>query len=415
MLKVLVFNDAVTPYDDAGIAWTRREALASGNWQNLQADDDLGIVDHDVFVVALASLVRYRVDAATQARMRDGISEMIGARVASGGSLVCFLDSQVLDWLPVWDALPRERQPQTRPFSGCDIRTDGRLGMELLARALEVEPEFQVELLNLTSLPYWNSIAWAKDGAAVAGTYKPGRGKVFLLPPLLKTRQTVTRLLLDKVIPDVLPDLAVARRRATTTENAPAWIAEVDVPGASVMVQETEALKVQIDTLRTSLEAKAGEHAERLRYRDLLWSSGFELEDLVRDSLQLLGIETKPQPPMDLVYKDEAGRTLYIEVEGSEGPTTLKKGQQLLSYIANAEDPASVSGAVIANPYRKSPHDRRPPEGAQAGLFVDQLKALAAKQRWSLLTTSQIFEWVCRDLAGDATAAQEARKALGIS
>lgn len=411
MLKVLVFNNAIPSRESAGISWTQRRALCP-TATTLLSEEDRGIIDHDVFVISSQSLSSGgNINEEDRKRIRKDVKAMLAERVAAGGCLVCFLDSAVIGWLPLGGG---NASLQTRSFAGTYVRTHGRFEMEALALAIDEEPDFGIELFE-AGVPYWDGIAYAKDGAVVAAIYKPGHGMVFLLPPMVKTREKVIHLLLDKIIPKKLPDLGRSHRDTRNDEPPPEWVGRVEVPGADTLKQGAAKVRGEIQALSASLEAKENELAERLLYRDLLWTSGYSLENLIRASLTLLDIDAQPQSPVDLVCDLGDGRKLYIEVEGSEGPTTLKKGQQLLSYIADAPDPASVLGAIISNPYRKSPPDQRPPTGSQAGLFVTHLEALAAKQGWPLITTAKLFEWVCRHLDGDAEAGRDARRALAIS
>jgi hypothetical protein len=316
----------------------------------------------------------------------------------------------LIGWLPV--SAHDQSQLATRAVPAREIYAEGKYGTEPLAAALAADPQFNVQLFP-HNFYFWDSLAWAKDRAVVAAKYRLGDGLVFLLPPMTHTREKVVQLILDRIIPKLLPKLDRAHGKKGS-ESPPDWTARVEVPGAAEMTAEISIMRTDIQRLRDAVDARDRQLGERLAYRDLLWMSGFELEDLVRDSLQLLGITAESKPPVDAVCDLGKGQQLYVEIEGSEGPTALKKGQQLLSYIADAPSPASVSGAIISNPYRKSPPDERPPEGAQGGIVVKQLESLAKKQGWPLITTTDLFGWVCRHLTGDKEAAREARRALGF-
>jgi len=78
-----------------------------------------------------------------------------------------------------------------------------------------------------------------------------------------------------------------------------------------------------------------------------------------------------------------------------------------------------ILGAIIGNPYCKEDPDKRPPAGAQVGLFTDPLISTAKGQGWPLVTTRQLFDLVCLFVA--ATTEQQrdkvradARQLLGI-
>ena len=128
-----------------------------------------------------------------------------------------------------------------------------------------------------------------------------------------------------------------------------------------------------------------------------------------------MGVPAHPKPPVDLACPNLLGGELYIEVEGTTGAVSIHKGRQLGSYIDDADDPASMTGAIIGNPFRMEHPSNRPPPGSQVGLFSPPLERMAARDSWPLLTTTQLFEWVRRHLDGDNTGSVELRQALGLA
>jgi len=162
------------------------------------------------------------------------------------------------------------------------------------------------------------------------------------------------------------------------------------------------------------LDGKERERKELLAYQGLLWLEGRPLEIVVEKALNPLGVSARPKPPVDLVCSVPGGGELLIEIEGTTGAVQVRKGRQLLGYIAEADDPASTFGAIVANPYRHEHPSSRPPARSQVALFSAQLESLATRQQWKLLTTTQLFEWVRRYLNGDGQVADEVRDALGL-
>ncbi len=406
-LKVMVFNVAVGKDQQPGETWTSKDVSVVASHPILRSATAEGVTDSDVFV-ASGSLEH-------NSGHTVNITERVSERVAAGGLLICFVDGPVVSWLPMQRG---HHVIEPRPVPGHDVSTTNLPSMEALAKAIEKESAFTIELLpnnTLSDQQHWRALARAKDRAAVAALYVWEAGRVLLLPPMVKTRQRVVRLILDKIVPEILPSLGHGREKGNE-EPPPDWSLAVPVPGLEEKEASIADLRDQMDRSRRDLETRERELDGLLRYRGLLWMTGDELEEVVRESLGLLGIAAEKRDPIDGVVDLGAGRLLYIEMEGSEGATTVRKGRQLLGYIAEAEDPAQVSGAIIANPHRKSPPEQR--TTVAAPLFSKELDSLAKKQDWPLIQTKQLFDLVCRFLGGNEKekelARAEARRLLGI-
>jgi hypothetical protein len=93
-------------------------------------------------------------------------------------------------------------------------------------------------------------------------------------------------------------------------------------------------------------------------------------------------VPCEAEHPYDAIYRGTGG-PLIIEIEGSDGEIQVDKGRQLGNYILDQDDPAVFNGAIIGNPFRKSPPDERPPDSRP--LFSPQLVTLDTRQSWPLI------------------------------
>ncbi len=97
-----------------------------------------------------------------------------------------------------------------------------------------------------------------------------------------------------------------------------------------------------------------------------------------------MGLNAQKKYGVDVVVEDVQG-TLYAEVEGTTKSVQVDKSRKLLEDISRAEDPASVRGAIIGNPFGlQQPNDR--PVG-QRKLFVGEVEEAAKRFGWALITT----------------------------
>jgi hypothetical protein len=396
MLRVLVINNSTTGDQQDGEQWVYRQARTDGR---LLFSDQRRFVDHDLFIVSSGSLSEARGPD-----IKHEVRTEIVERVSAGACLVCFLDSEQVGWLPE-PLRARQTSGELVDLVTHEVGSSSNSPQPpiyRLLRGFERELAYEVQIEDLGN--NWKPLAQAKNERAVAAYTSRGKGAIVLLPNA-KARAKIIRRLIDQVLPQLCeqPPKSLGPR-----EDAPTWLQGVTVPGGAELENEAAKLERDIYDLRQALEAKRGEAEARLGHRDLLWQTDTPLEEGVRKALALLGIEASKRPPIDLVHAIGNGRELYIEIEGTTSAVSIKKGRQLLQYIADAPDPSLVEGAIVGNPHRLvEPAVRNDP-------FTADLRKLAKKHNWQLVTTDELFRLVCRNLGGDTKASDEARTILGL-
>src|SRR6266487_1602326 len=107
-LKVMVANGAAPTDPHDGIEWTARQVSMSGG--HLLSNSSDGVVDHDVFVFASSSPQALTTPVNITAHIHD--------RIQHGALLVCFVETDILAWLP---GHSQNAQVQTRSHSGRDV------------------------------------------------------------------------------------------------------------------------------------------------------------------------------------------------------------------------------------------------------------------------------------------------------
>jgi hypothetical protein len=393
-MRIVDINGASSVERAAGERWLDLWVYVQSG--SLYTDFPQDLVDEDIFIFDLD-----KVQPIPEIGEWKPVVPQIIERVAAGGLLIVLATTQNVPWLPV--------QFQARGYSGQQITIE-QGGPELLTALLEkYHPEITYKT-QFNEASAWTPLARAKNNHPVAGFASYGSGLILMLPEF-KNRGRFLRELLDKVVPVMLPNLVEAQ--VTPDEDAPDWLSAFPVNRAEALAQEVDGLDVEIQRLREAREAKEREMSELSGYQGLLWLDGKPLEKVVEKALNLLGVSAHPKPPVDLVHSAAGGKQLFIEIEGTTTQIQVKKGRQLMGYIAESDDPAETLGAIVGNPFRLDPPSNRPP-GNQTGLFSPQLESLAKKQSWKLFTTVELFKFVCRYLDGDATAVDDLRTSLGL-
>lgn len=401
-MRVLVINSALyTQPSVPGEEWSI--LVGAVEQQNhLWAYYHENLVDYDIFILDSDKVEQ-------KARPEDArlISPEIIERVEAGGCLLCFGGQRSVPWLPV--ALPPRGGPGTRVLieTDSDYVAPSLLGEVLAKHRSKISYRTQFEQSEA-----WTAVARAMNGYPIAALVERGRGYLVMLPEF-SDRAAVTRDILDKVLPQILPGM-FRPAAARPIDEAPDWIGEFTIPQAEALSTEVSRLQTQIEGLLEEREKKDEQRRELEEYRGLLWLEGKPLELVVQKALNLLGIPAQPKDPVDLACHRTNGGELFIEIEGTTGPIQVRKARQLLGYIAEADDPSETLGALVGNPFRREHPNTRPVTGNPEEVFSPQVRRMAETHHWHLVTTTQVFGWVRRFLDGEIGVTAVARTALGL-
>ncbi|MCH8066903.1 MAG: hypothetical protein IIC90_13945 [Chloroflexi bacterium] len=353
--------------------------------------------EFDAIIIDLGTLENR--SEATEERVTRQLTEMMNG----GGLIVCFPPKTrrlALGWLP-GNFQPREVN------AGRRIKLLEHPLLKDLLERFAGEMRYDLDFAH-PAANTWTPIASTMAGWPIAGVAESNH--VIMLPRVRRPERLVADLF-RQVVPQIMPDRITVKE--PLTEEPPPWVGEFPVPGTEELEQEIDAIDQKLSTLEEKRQRKAEELERLADFQGLLWYKGkHHLEPVVQHALELLGVPCQNEEPRDLVYRGKGG-PLYIEIEGSNGSIDVDKGRQLLGYIADSEDdPSTIKGAIIGNPFRQHhPKDRplnnRPP-------FSPQLQRLAEKQGWPLVKTVDLFDLVSRHLCADKRAAPALRTRLGL-
>jgi len=397
-MRIVNFNAAVLGVEVAsGEEWIPYHAYFDAS--NLMGPNDRDLVDYDVFIID--------PDKKGEKGQPKALQQQLIERITAGGCLIWFAGPRPLPWMPITVSHRPDVTGKRVIFSEDDRDNPDPVLAILKKHQKDMTYRTQFEVSN------YRTLATSITQYPIAMRAQHGQGCIIVLPEF-QNRAKVVRDVLDLAIPRLVPSLASAP--VLPVGGEPDWLHAFPVGRADKLAEQISTLDSRIEGLREERERKDKERRELLEYQGLLWLEGIPLELLVQRALNVLGIPVEPKPPVDLACPVDGGGELYIEIEGTTGAITVRKGRQLLHYIADAEtdDVSAVRGAIIGNPFRTAHPDQRPPEGSQVGLFSPPMEALAQKYGWQLATTRQVFDWATRHIAGDKKASGEARKALGI-
>lgn len=347
------------------------------------------IPDYDNVILNVVSMSNYEVRAQTQKKIKSSLEILLNSK----GSLVAigcprkninvrnfpYGENDVVDqfnyqWLPFEIGIYNE--------SGDTTIFDGDLLKEYFRYVKSCNYFFRLGDDKL------NVYDWVKNryGELLAGTIQKGSGGplVFLPCPTEISDVEAVQFIL-KTFFEVTPET-----------SPPDWTNSVKIPGLEDIERRIIGNEGKINNLSEAnrkLEKKA---SDLKKYQKLLYETGSALEEIVRDSFILLN--HKPESPK---FKEEyiikSGNKIgIIECKGKEKSISRKDFRQLLDYHKEyqIDFDGDFKGILIGNAWRLKPvKDRNKNEFPT---FPDDVKRIAEKNDFALLSTVELFNIICR-------------------
>lgn len=144
---------------------------------------------------------------------------------------------------------------------------------------------------------------------------------------------------------------------------------------------------------------------ELTAFRRLLYSSGPELEDVVRKSFELLGAKVLPAKYGQEEYILEVGgEEFLIEVKGVSKSISLTHLRQLNDYLLKYQEDTGkeCKGILLGNAWRNMPPSMRNAE--ETPEFPDNVVKRAEQWGISLVSSGTLFEAVLKVLTDEKMA-----------
>jgi hypothetical protein len=251
-----------------------------------------------------------------------------------------------------------------------------------------------VAYLNTTveNLNSGGGIVFANDSIAhpIAVEFTEGVGRICFLP------------IADGITGDrlgaALVQVVEAHFGGPTELEAPEWLKEIEVPGASANNAKIEELEKEIDLLKAEVAELKKKRSDILNFRVLLYGSGKSvLEPVVRVALRQLGFQV-PDPQeyageWDIELSQPGmSETGIGEIEGSLGVIDVDKYRQLLDYIqAEVLEGRDHKGILVGNGFRLM----APDADERLKPFSDHALRGATKNGFCLLPATELFKAAC--------------------
>lgn len=198
--------------------------------------------------------------------------------------------------------------------------------------------------------------------------------------------------------------------------SPPSWVESINVPGAAEAEALINSSNDEIERIKSEVILLEEKLTSIESYRKLIYSSGFDLENIVKHSFEALGVKVIPAKYGQEEYILEYNSKEYlVEVKGVSKSISLGHLRQLNDYILKFEEDtgSACKGILFGNSWRAIPPDERGTE--QKPEFPENVTSRATQWGVSLISSVSFFEAFCEFLEGRRTAENIMKKIISSS
>lgn len=327
-----------------------------GNIGNF-ADCDKLIVD--MTTLRESSLYFVKWEKATE------IFDQIKKRFQSGGKIICILqpkfectnsEKTIMNsyfWCPIFFDFKKVTQGKTIPPVK-DFEFDNYMN-KVKNWDIEIEnPKyknypsdntFDGSRVSASTSIYTQSYSLIGGIFEITGLLDFTRGKLTMLPPIDDSKEGIYSIL-------------KSWGRITSTPS-PDWISQVDIPGLTEIEEKILSSKDEINKIKSTISELESKKQEKAKFKKLIFTDGVELEKIVKESLQMIGLQNVREGPdrnsEDLLFDFQMDgiNLATIEVKGSKANVTQDHLRQAVDWaMKNEIEGKKVKAILIPNTHR---------------------------------------------------------------
>jgi len=199
--------------------------------------------------------------------------------------------------------------------------------------------------------------------------------------------------LIDKMSPEEALAVILHEEVGYSVKSSePDWVKNIEMPFVAEHINQISAAETEIAQQKGIIENIGAKISEINSFRRLLYATGFELEDVVKESLQRLGAKVSPAKYGQEEYILELnGEEYLIEVKGVTKSIGLTHLRQLNDYLLKYQEDTGreCKGILFGNPWRNIPPQNRGSE--ETPLFPDNVIKRAEQWGISLVSSTAFF------------------------
>ena len=183
-----------------------------------------------------------------------------------------------------------------------------------------------------------------------------------------------------------------------TETPPPAWTNSIEIPGEASLKEDVETRKQQLDIFVSEIKEKENSLSELQKYKQLLYETGENLQELVKKVFEQLGAGIEPSPVSDEFIISISGRKVLVEVKGNTKSITKGDLGQLITDLGEYLKVAGedIDGILIGNAWRLEPLEVR--DTHDKPIFSQAVIQIAMNRNIGLLSTTELFRAYCKVL-----------------
>ena len=252
------------------------------------------------------------------------------------------------------------------------------------------EDAFEGTLVSVTSSAiYTQSYAMIGGVFSVKGLLRPTSGKLVMLPPIEDSKEGINVILKswERITSTLLPD----------------WIRNITIPNLPQIKKLIVDENQKIEKIQNTILNLEKQKNELEKFRRLLYTDGVELEEIVMESLQKIGISSirkgRDENHEDMIFDFESkdSNLCVIEVKGMERNMKLAHIRQTLHWALDYQEKGKkAKPLLIANIFRLE--DLTTSKTKREGF--SEFEEFCSQYDICVLPTTILFDLVCKVLNG---------------
>lgn len=205
----------------------------------------------------------------------------------------------------------------------------------------------------------------------------------------------------------------IQHNKTSEVTPPPIWVNNTEIPGESSKKIKLENDKNRLQTLQREIENSENELNEFIKYKSLLFETGISLQELVKLTLEKIGVKIKPSVVTDEFIAEVNGKEYLIEVKGNIKSITKDDIAQLVTDLMEhlKTTGQEIKGILIGNGWRLEPLEKR--DVGNKPIFSRDAIRVAENHNIGLLSTTKLFKAYCELLENPIRKEEILNKIIG--